>query len=374
MSTIKSFPTKTTTLKTMLEHFNNVPKGELESVVRFLTKQLGLTHITGLGNLDWDGDILSLVSLSNDAKKDGVKVRLASVIHCLKTVKKFHRLQGNEGTLYLPSTFYKLKMMLPHIDKGMKNMTALNEVKFPRPISHKNWLFLKRDINEILRVHSLEWTLWEYSSLSPILSTGVCIWFRKNVGTSKYEFLVRGSTSKEVWETLGSWFDTSKLTSGRKSYLRSQLNDAKLDSVGSIEDFVNKYYLFLEELKEINGADSQNELVDTIRKGALSSNLMQSNASRIEDAGVQTVEHITKAFSRIYVNVHGLKVFMNDKPRDNKQKVRRVETGKPEPKVHSNYSNKRDYEKLRNKLNEKELKNFHKTRNFTKKIKKVKLK
>ena len=50
MSTITSFPTKTTTLGILLEHFNNVPKGELESVVKFLNKQLGLIHITDLGN------------------------------------------------------------------------------------------------------------------------------------------------------------------------------------------------------------------------------------------------------------------------------------------------------------------------------------
>ena len=144
-----------------------------------------------------------------------------------------------------------------------------------------------------------------------------------------------------------------------------------MDSVGAIEEFVNKYTLLIEELTEIKGTESQNELVEIIRKGALSSTSMQSNASRIEDAGVQTVEHLTKVFSKIYVGVHGSKVFHKEKPKITKSNVRRVESGKAEPKVHSNYLGKKDYDKLRNELNEQELKILHKSRIFTKKIKKA---
>ena len=236
---------------------------------------------------------------------------------------------------------------MPLIEKGMKSISSLHELKFPRNISHKNWVFLKRDIKDILRSHGLEWTLGEDSLLSPRLSVEVCVWFRRNIGTvSNYEHLVRGSTIKEVWDTLESWFNTSELTSGRKTYLRGQLNEVKLDSVGAIEEFVNK------QLIEVKGAESQTELVEIIRRGALSSPSMQSNAYRIEDAGVQTVEHLSKVFSKIYFSVHGSKVFHKEKPKNSKASIRRVESGKAETKVHSNYLNKKDYEKLSSKLNE----------------------
>ena len=118
-----------------------------------------------------------------------------------------------------------------------------------------------------------------------------------------------------------------------------------MDSVGAIEEFVNKYTLLIEELTEIKGTESQNELVEIIRKGALSSTSMQSNASRIENAGVQTVGHLTKVFSKIYISVHGSKVFHKEKSKNTKSSVRRVQPEKAEPTIHSNYLNK-NYGKL----------------------------
>ena len=204
-------------------------------------------------------------------------MRLSSAIYVLKQVEKLYNLQGVENTIFLPPTFYKLKQVIPLIEKGMKSMASLYESKFPRPISHKNWVFLKRDIFDILKAQGLEWTLGEDSLLSPRLSVGVVVWFRKNIGPiSNYEHLVRGSTSKEIWDTLESWFNTSELISGRKTFLRGQLNEIKLDSVGAIEEFVNKYILLIEELTKIKGTESQNELVEIIRRGALSSPSMQS--------------------------------------------------------------------------------------------------
>ena len=372
MSNITIYKTKTTTLKDLLDHFEDLEEENLDFVVKFLETQLGLKHIADMGKLDWDGDILSLVSLTSDIKKEGGKVRLASAIFVLKQVEKLYNLQGVEGTIFLPPTFYKLKQMVTLIEKGMNSMASLYECKFPRPISHKNWVFLKRDILDILKAKGLEWTLGEDSLLSPRLSVGVCVWFRRNIGpVSNYEHLVRGSSSKEIWDTLESWFNTSELISGRKTYLRGQLNEIKLDSVGAIEEFVNKYTLLIEELTRIKGTESQNELVEIIRRGALSSSSMQSNASRIEDAGVQTVEHLSKVFSKIYVSVHGSKVFNKEKPKNSKANVRRVESGNAEPKIHTNYLNKKDYGKLSNKLSKAELETFHKTRNFTKKIKNI---
>ena len=225
MSKITIYQTKTTTLRDLLGHFSDLVKKNLDFVVGFLENQLVLKYIADLGSLDWDGDILSLVSITSDIKKEGGKVRLASAIFVLKQVEKLYNLQGVEGTIFLPPTFYKLKQMVPLIEKGMKSISSLHELKFPRNISHKNWVFLKRDIIDILKSHGLEWTLGEDSLLSPRLSVGVCVWFRRSIGTistsSNYEHLVRGSTSKEIWDTLESWFNTNELISGRKTYLRA---------------------------------------------------------------------------------------------------------------------------------------------------------
>ena len=372
MSDITIYKTKVTTLRDLFDHFEDLEEENLDFVVKFLETQLGLKHIADMGKLDWDGDILSLVSLTSDMKKEGGKVRLASAIFVLKQVEKLYNLQGVEGTIFLPSTFYKLKQMVTLIQKGMKSLDSLYDIKFPRPISHKTWVFLKRDILDILKAKGLEWTLGEDSLLSPRLSVGVCVWFRRNTGpVSNYEHLVRGSTSKEVWDTLEYWFNSSELVSGKKTYLRGQLNEIKLESVGAIEEFVNRYTLLIEELTKIKGTESQNELVEIIRRGALSSPSMQSNASRIEDAGVQTVEHLTKVFSKIYVSVHGSKVFSKEKHKNSKANVRRLEAGNAAPKMHSNYLNKEDYGKLSSKLSEAELESFHKTRKITKKIKKI---
>ena len=46
MSTIATYQTSATTLKTLLGHFKIVPEGDLESVVRLFNKQLGLTYIS----------------------------------------------------------------------------------------------------------------------------------------------------------------------------------------------------------------------------------------------------------------------------------------------------------------------------------------
>ena len=356
MSTIITYLTSTTTLETLLRHFKTVPEGDIDAVVKFMNKQLGLTYISDLVELDWDGDIFSLVSFSSHVNKEGGKVRLTSAIHCLKVVEKFHILQGIESTIFLPSTFFKLKTLLPLIEKGMENILTLQEVKFPRNISHKNWIFLKRDITEILTFHGLDWTLTEDALLSPKLSIGVCYWFRKNIYNSNYEHLSRGPSSHEVWKALISWFSTSELISGRKAYLKGQLDEVRLDSVGSIEEFINKYTLLIEELTEIKEVDSS---------------MMQSNASRIEDVGVQAVGQITKALAKIYVNVHGSKVFDKKKSKNSKTNVRRVESGDAEPKMHSNYLGKKDYAKLSSKLNDQELEEFHKTRVLTKKIKRI---
>ena len=372
MSKITAFNTETTTLRDLLSHFSDLVKWDLDFVVDFFKNQIGLEYVVDLGSLDWDGDILSLVPLTSDIKKEGGKVRLASAVFVLKNVEKLYNLQGVEGTIFLPPTFYKLKQMVPLIERGMKSISQLYESKFTRPISHKNWVFLKRDILDTLKAQKLDWTLGEYSLLSPSLSIGVVVWFRRNIGpVSNYEHLVKGSSSKEVWEALESWFNTSELISGRKTFLRSQLSEIKLDSVGGIENFINNYTLLTEELKRIKGAESQNELVEIIRRGALSSSSMQSNAARIEDAGVQTVEHLSKVFSKIYVSVHGSKVFQKDKHKNSNTSVRRIKSEATEPKVHSNYLNKSDYEKLSSSLSEAELQTFHKTRKLTKKIKKI---
>ena len=71
MSRITSYETHTTTLETLLGHYKSFPEGDLEAVVRFLNKQLGLTNTSDLVNLDWDGDIFSLVSLLSDIKTEG---------------------------------------------------------------------------------------------------------------------------------------------------------------------------------------------------------------------------------------------------------------------------------------------------------------
>ena len=73
MSKVTIYQTKTTTLRKLLEHFSDLVKWDLDFVVGFLENQLGLKYIADLGSLDWDGDILSLVSLTSDIKKEGEK-------------------------------------------------------------------------------------------------------------------------------------------------------------------------------------------------------------------------------------------------------------------------------------------------------------
>ena len=76
MSNITIYKTKSTTLRDLYDHFEDLEEENLDFVVKFFETQLGLKYIADMGKLDWDGDILSLVSLTSDMKKEGEKLSL----------------------------------------------------------------------------------------------------------------------------------------------------------------------------------------------------------------------------------------------------------------------------------------------------------
>ena len=249
---------------------------------------------------------------------------MAVVFNGLQIIKKFYILQGNPMNLTLPDTIIDIQIMTDKVEKGLKTICDLQKLDFPKKLSHKNWQFLKKEIINILCTYRLDWTISEQSSLNERLSNSVGCWICKNLVNSKYKHLATRSSGKEVWKNMCNLFSTKELDSNKKSWIRSRLEGIKLDSVANIENFVNKYTLLINELKEVKGDDTQSDLLTKIRKATHASPTMQANSTQIDNTLIAEVSKLTKVLGKIFVDLLGPKIYIQRVKSTNEMKGQRV--------------------------------------------------
>ena len=387
-SKVKIFEIKSTTINQLLDYMMVLDQGDNESACKVIEMTFSIKYVSQIGYISWNEASLKLVE-STKLKECGIsRAKSAVAWKCLYEIERFHTLQGNISTLTIPDSITEVRTYSYKIERGLKVIPAMQEGQFPKKLTHRNWQYLKIEIPNTLKALGLEWLIEKGCDFCPQLSTGICCWFKKNLANTVYEHLAVGSSSQKIWQGINEWFGHHKLDSSKKSYLRSKMDEIKLDSVETIEKFVNEYKLIIKELKEVKGDESEADLLSKIRRAAHLSPSMQANSARIDNTGIQKVSEITKIFNEIFVDLLGKDIYTvkttkpdkkSDGTKPNKPRPRRRTipspkqsvTSMPEHNILPNYLAKEDYAKIASALNDEELEKFKETRQVTPKIKQI---
>ena len=166
------------------------------------------------------------------------------------------------------------------------------------------------------------------------------------------------------------WFGTKELDSNKKSWIRTRLDGIKLNSVANIENFVNKYTLLINELKEVKGDDTQSDLLNKIRKATHASPTMQANSARIDNTAISEVSELTEVLGKIFDDLLGPKIYVQRAKTTTETKVCRVGSAK-KGNILSNYLYKKDYAIIIKSLNEEELERFKERREIPPRIRQL---
>ena len=360
--------TNETTVGYLLDMLDVLDEEDLSQIEVILNKIFGVTNISDLQKASWTDSSLDLITIPKTSSVS--KLKLSMVFNVFRTIVKFQVLQGDPKVLTLPDTVLEIQIMSNKVEKGLKNICDLQKLDFPKKLTHKNWQFLKKEIVNTLETYGLDWTIGEESALNKRLSTGVGCWIRKNLTNSNYEFLASEGSSQEIWKNIVQWFGSSELDSNKKSWIRTRLDGIKLDSVANIEKFVNEYTILVNDLKEVQGDDTQADLLTKIRKAAHVTPIMQANAARIGDTSIKQVSELTVVLGKIFVDLQGTKIYTQKSKPPNEQKIRRVESSE-KGNILTNYLDKKDYAIILKSLNEDELERFKETREITPKINQI---